>query len=41
MGLISENLFAPIIVMVIVTTLITPILLKIAFKKRDTEVAEA
>lgn len=41
MGLISEHLFAPIIVMVIVTTLITPILLKIAFKKQDAEVAEA
>lgn len=41
MGLISEHLFAPIIVMVIVTTLITPILLKIAFKKQDAEVAKA
>ncbi len=41
MGLISEKLFAPIIVMVIVTTLITPILLKIVFKKDKAEVAEA
>ena len=31
-GLISEDLFAPIILVVIVTTLITPILLKIVFK---------
>ncbi len=31
-GLIDENLFAPIILVVIVTTLITPILLKVVFK---------
>lgn len=31
-GLISEDLFAPIILVVIVTTLITPILLKVVFK---------
>ncbi|MBQ1605064.1 MAG: cation:proton antiporter, partial [Lachnospiraceae bacterium] len=41
MGLVSEELFAPIIVMVIVTTLITPILLKVAFKKQDADVAKA
>lgn len=32
-GLVSEELFAPVIVVVIVTTLITPILLKLVFKK--------
>ena len=31
-GLISEDLFAPIILVVIITTLITPILLKVVFK---------
>lgn len=31
-GLINEDLFAPIILVVIVTTLITPILLKVVFK---------
>ncbi len=31
-GLIDETLFAPIVVMVIVTTLITPLLLKVSFK---------
>ncbi len=39
-GLIEGDLFAPIVIMVIVTTLITPILLKIAFKdKTQDEVA--
>lgn len=33
-GLIDGDLFAPIVIMVIVTTLITPILLKIAFKDK-------
>lgn len=33
-GLIDGELFAPIVIMVIVTTLITPILLKIAFKDK-------
>ena len=32
-GLVSEELFAPVIVVVIVTTLVTPILLKLVFKK--------
>lgn len=32
-GLVSEELFAPVIVVVIVTTLVTPILLKMVFKK--------
>lgn len=31
-GMISDNMFAPIILVVIITTLITPILLKIVFK---------
>ena len=31
-GLINEDLFAPIILVVIITTLITPILLKVVFK---------
>lgn len=36
-GLISEDLFAPIILVVIVTTLITPILLKVVFKGDEPE----
>ena len=35
-GLISEDLFAPIILVVIITTLITPILLKVVFKGEKT-----
>jgi Kef-type K+ transport system membrane component KefB len=34
-GLISEELFAPIIIMVVVTTIVTPILLKLVFKNGD------
>lgn len=34
-GLVSDQLFAPVILMVIVTTLITPILLKVVFKLDD------
>ena len=34
-GLISENMFAPIILVVIITTLVTPILLKVAFKDKN------
>lgn len=34
-GLIDGDLFAPIVIMVIVTTLITPILLKVAFKDKN------
>ncbi len=34
LGLISESLYAPIVVMVVITTIITPILLKIVFKKK-------
>lgn len=34
-GLVSDKLFAPVILMVIVTTLITPILLKLVFKLDD------
>lgn len=36
-GLIDSDLFAPIVIMVIVTTLITPILLKVAFKNKDAD----
>ena len=34
-GLIDGDLFAPIVIMVIITTLITPILLKVAFKDKN------
>lgn len=34
LGLISDSLYAPIVVMVVITTIITPILLKIVFKKK-------
>ncbi len=34
-GLIGEDLFAPIVVMVIVTTVITPLLLKLVFKDKN------
>ena len=34
LGLISEELFAPVVVMVVVTTIITPILLKVVFKEK-------
>ncbi len=40
-GLIDGELFAPIVIMVIVTTLITPILLKIAFKDKSEKEATA
>ncbi len=40
-GLISEELFAPIIIMVVVTTIVTPILLKIVFKSKDDSSAPA
>lgn len=36
LGLISESLYAPIVVMVVITTIITPILLKIVFKDKKT-----
>ncbi|MCR4611383.1 MAG: cation:proton antiporter, partial [Lachnospiraceae bacterium] len=39
-GLIDEHLFAPIVIMVIVTTLITPILLKIVFKDKDGNISK-
>lgn len=34
LGLISDDLYAPIVVIVVVTTIITPILLKMAFKNK-------
>ena len=40
-GLIDEDLFAPIVIMVIVTTLITPILLKVVFKDKGKGADEA
>lgn len=36
LGLLSTELFAPIVIMVVVTTIIAPILLKIVFKEKDT-----
>ena len=40
-GLLEDDLFAPIVIVVIVTTLITPILLKIVMsdKKKDVQAA--
>lgn len=40
-GLMSDNVFAPIIIMVVATTIITPILLKVVFKKDDSEHIES
>ena len=40
-GMIDEEMFAPVILVVIVTTLITPILLKVAFKERNDKPVEA
>ena len=34
LGLISAQLFAPIVIMVVVTTIITPILLKLVFREK-------
>ncbi|MBQ1274940.1 MAG: cation:proton antiporter [Cellulosilyticum sp.] len=36
LGLISTELFGPIVIMVVVTTVITPILLKMVFRERNT-----
>lgn len=37
MGLMSSGLFGPIVIMVVITTVVTPILLKFVFKdKNDT-----
>ena len=36
LGLISDRLYAPIVVIVVVTTIVTPILLKLAFQKKKT-----
>lgn len=42
LGLISDTLYAPIVVTVVITTIITPILLKLAFKdKKKSSVAAA
>jgi Kef-type K+ transport system membrane component KefB len=38
-GLIREEYFAPIIIVVLVTTLITPILLKIAYKEKSKNIS--
>lgn len=40
-GMIDEEMFAPVILVVIVTTLITPILLKVAFKEHGNKPVEA
>lgn len=40
-GMLDDTLFAPIVVVVIVTTLITPILLKVAMKDNNTKKPEA
>ncbi|MDH6366534.1 MULTISPECIES: cation:proton antiporter [unclassified Breznakia] len=40
-GLISETMFAPVIIMVIVTTIVTPILLKVVYKDGDNKTVEA
>lgn len=40
-GLISEDLFAPIILVVIITTLVTPIFLKWAFKSDEKQAVQA
>lgn len=39
LGLISDELYAPIVVMVVVTTIITPIFLKMAFKSKKKAVS--
>ena len=40
-GMLDDVLFAPIVLVVIVTTLITPILLKLVMKDNDSENAAA
>lgn len=39
-GLMGSEVFAPIIIMVVATTIITPILLKVVFKKDDSAIVE-
>lgn len=39
LGLISDNLYAPIVVIVVVTTIVTPIFLKLAFQKKTPKAA--
>ena len=39
LGLINTDMFAPVVLVVIVTTLITPILLKLVFKEKEPQVA--
>ena len=36
-GLMKEEFFGPIIIMVVLTTVVTPILLKLAFKDREND----
>ena len=36
-GLMSDKFFAPIVIMVVLTTIITPVLLKIVFKDKDSD----
>ncbi len=40
-GLIDENMFAPIILVVIITTLVTPVLLKMAFHMKEETATQA
>ena len=40
MGLINAVYFGPIIIMVVVTTIITPILLKLVFRSKNVEIVE-
>ncbi len=40
-GLMQDKFFAPIVIMVVITTIVTPILLKLVFKERTAEKTEA
>ena len=41
LGLISDRLYAPIVIIVVVTTIITPIFLKLAFQSKHEKSAKA
>ena len=41
LGLISDELYAPIVVTVVITTIITPILLKVVFKDKKSKAVTA
>ena len=40
MGLMNEEFFGPIVIVVVFTTIITPILLKIAYKSKKPDASE-